>query len=92
MVVESRGTRRQKRQHEDLRARREVCWLCGQPIDYSLPPGEPDSFSKDHVKPWSLYPELREDPANLRASHLRCNQSRGNREAPPGLGLLSRAW
>lgn len=87
-----RNTRRQKRIIAELRARRDPCWLCGQAIDYDAPAGDPDAFQADHVKSWSKHPELREDPANFRASHQLCNQKRGNGEAPAGLGLLSRDW
>lgn len=91
-MTSNRNTRRQKRIIAELRERRDPCWLCGEPIDYRLTGSDPWAFSADHVKPWSKFPELREDPANYRASHLLCNQKRGNREAPPGLGLLSREW
>lgn len=78
------------------------CWLCGQPIDYSLrhKPGRPTpdgAFEADHYKTWSEYPRLRMDRANLRPSHLRCNRSRSN--SPAGetkalyaLGEPSRDW
>lgn len=91
--VESRNTAAQKRIIADLRAQRHPnCWLCGQPIDYDAPKGDDLSFSGDHKKPWSKYPELREDPANYAPAHLGCNKARGNREPPAGLGLLSRVW
>lgn len=91
-AVSSRGTTRAKRLAKDLRARHDGCWLCGEPIDYTLPPGADWSFSVDHIKPWSTHPELREDPANLAAAHSLCNKRRGNGPAPLGLGLLSRTW
>lgn len=87
-----RNTRRQKRIIADLRTRRDPCWLCGQAIDYGAPAGDPNSFQADHVKPWSKFPELREDPANYRASHEGCNKSRGNGDPPEGLGVRSREW
>lgn len=34
-----------------LRAEGRPCHICGQPIDYSLPPGTPWSFEADHVVP-----------------------------------------
>lgn len=91
-AVSSRSTRRLQRLRADQRAKRLPCWLCGQPIDYDLPDDDPSAFSLDHAKPWSLFPELREDPGNLRSAHLRCNKARGNREPTPGLGLRSREW
>ena len=54
-----------------------ICWLCGQPIDYELPVSDPMSFTVDHVQPRSLGgAEL--DPANLRPAHKSCNSSRGD--------------
>ena len=34
-----------------LRAEGRPCHICGMPIDYSLPPGDPWSFEADHVNP-----------------------------------------
>ncbi|WP_434056518.1 HNH endonuclease [Georgenia sunbinii] len=87
-----RGSRRLALLKRNLKARRLPCHLCGQPIDYSLPPGHPDVFNADHIKPWSTHPHLREDPANLAAAHASCNKSRGKRATPPALGTLSRDW
>lgn len=87
-----RTTRRARRNAANLKAGRHPCWLCGQPIDYSLPPEHPDAFSVDHAKPLSLRPDLAEDPANLRASHSRCNKSRGNKDPKPSLGQQSQQW
>lgn len=87
-----RSTRRMRRLKQEQRAKGLPCWLCGQPIDYTLSDDDPDAFSVDHVKPWSTHPHLREDPANLRSAHLRCNKGRGNRDPRPGLGLRSREW
>lgn len=92
-MAEYRQTHKSKQQAAALKAeRRPNCWLCDQPIDYEAGKDDGRSFSVDHKKPWSKYPELREDYGNLAAAHLSCNQARGNREAPPGLGLLSRVW
>lgn len=68
------------------------CWLCGELIDMSLPRTDPMSYELDHVKPVSLHPELRYDPANGRPSHKQCNRSRGNRDPNPGLTRTSRDW
>lgn len=81
-----------RRLRTEQRAKRLPCWLCGQPIDYTLYSDDPSAFSVDHVHPWSTHPELREDPGNLRSAHLHCNKSRGNRAPNPGLGLRSREW
>lgn len=64
------------------------CWLCGQPIDYSLTTWvdpkdgrkkrHPWSFELDEVVPVSLGGDPL-DPANVRPAHRTCNQRRGNR-------------
>ena len=96
--TQHRGTRNFLRLSENLRQAGGPCWLCGQGIDYTLRRHNDDgsenldSFSVDHVVPWSKDETLREDPGNLRAAHLNCNRKRGNRDAPAGLGLLSRDW
>lgn len=70
------------------------CWLCDDPIDYTLPSGQgiDDSFERDHYFPASTHPDLYEDPANFRASHAACNRERSNNPPAPELGILSRQW
>jgi 5-methylcytosine-specific restriction endonuclease McrA len=85
--------RRLSRAHRADSARRSrPCWLCRQPIDYTLPADDPHSYSTDHVQPVSTHPHLAEDPTNLRAAHRRCNLGRGNRPPPLDLGTPSRRW
>ncbi|WP_448396050.1 HNH endonuclease [Mycolicibacterium pulveris] len=50
--------------------------FCGQPIDYTLPAGHPDSFEVDHVLPMSHGGRKTLD--NSRSSHRRCNRTRSN--------------
>lgn len=76
-----------------LRARRDPCHICGQPIDYDLPAGDPMSFEADDLIPVSLGGNPI-DPANLAASHRICNQRRGNKwnvtvETPNGKQLTN---
>lgn len=68
------------------------CWLCRQPIDYTLPADNPDAYSTDHVIPVSQRPDLACDPSNFAPSHLRCNKSRGNQPPRPHLGQPSQHW
>lgn len=94
-------------QRKALRARYKSlglpCALCGQPIDYSLPAGHPDSFELDEIIPISkIPPELRAkaavDPKNVQPAHRRCNARRGAKfmhEAAPPPRLeadVSRDW
>jgi hypothetical protein len=76
-----------------VKARREPCCRCGQPIDYQLKWPDPNSFSVDHYPhALSTHPHLAEDPGNLKAAHLVCNQSGGNKGEAPGLGEPSERW
>ena len=64
-----------------LRARileeEDVCWLCGKPVDKSLPHGLPGSAEVDEVQPVSLGGSPF-DRTNCRLAHRLCNQRRGN--------------
>lgn len=71
---------------------RKPCWICTQPIDYDAPPNHPDSFEPDHYYPVSTHPHLANDPANLRASHSKCNRSRGNKPPEQGIWLQAEEW
>lgn len=78
-----------RRLHAEVKARRDVCYHCGQPIDYTLKWPDPASFSVDHLLSKKHHPELAEDPGNLYASHLRCNQSKYTNEVKLSLGNRS---
>jgi 5-methylcytosine-specific restriction endonuclease McrA len=81
-----------RRLRTEVRSRHDPCFNCGQPIDYTLQWPHPDSFSVDHRLSRLKHIELAEDPANLVASHLRCNQVKGDREEPLSLGNRSEDW
>ncbi|GAA3947982.1 hypothetical protein [Microbacterium soli] len=69
------------------------CWLCGQRVDYTVPPNStPDSHNLDHFYPVASHPNLQHDPANARHSHQDCNVRRGKDAPMPGIGILSRDW
>ncbi|MFF1820376.1 HNH endonuclease [Kribbella sp. NPDC058245] len=88
-----RAGRRWLRLAAEVRARRRPCCRCGQRIDYRLEWPDPHSFSVDHYPyPLSTHPHLAEDPANLAAAHLRCNQAAGNKAPLPGIGTTSEHW
>lgn len=69
-----------RRATKRLRATNATCWICGTPIDRTLPYTHPMSWTADHVKPRSKGGALI-DTTNLRAAHRRCNSARGNRES-----------
>lgn len=86
-----RGGRWQKLRRQ-LQAERRPCWLCHQPIDYTAEWPDTNSFSVDHERPLSVYPEGAEDPGNLRACHLGCNASRGTKAPRQPVRNPSRNW
>lgn len=54
------------------------CAICGDPIDYGLPPGLWGSFEVDEITPYSLGgSEL--DLDNLQPAHRLCNELKGNK-------------
>jgi 5-methylcytosine-specific restriction endonuclease McrA len=58
------------------------CWLCGQPVDTTLPHGLPQSPEVDEVVPVSKGGSPY-DRRNCRLAHRMCNQRRGNRDPFP---------
>lgn len=61
-----------------LKAQGRPCWLCGGPIDYSLPAGHPMSFEVDEIVPASRGGSVT-DPSNVAPAHRICNERRGNK-------------
>lgn len=61
-----------------LRAEGRPCHICGMPIDYTLPSGDPWSFEVDHVTPRARGGAVY-DYANCDAAHRICNQRKGKR-------------
>ena len=76
------------------RKARALCWICGQPIDYSLEPSSADtSWEPDHVQPVHMRPDLELDLNNIKASHRACNRSRGDgTNGENVIGQQSRIW
>jgi len=70
-----------------------VCHICGEPIDYSLPPSSaPLSWEPDHLLPVSIAPELEFDLLNIAPSHMSCNRRRGAGDGVNDIGRRSRVW
>lgn len=61
-----------------LKAQGRPCHICGLPIDYDLPAGDPMSFEVDEIIPVSKGGSPY-DRNNVDAAHRICNQRRGNK-------------
>jgi 5-methylcytosine-specific restriction endonuclease McrA len=66
-----------------LRREAGPCWICGQPIDYTLKSPDPMSFELDHKKSKFVYPELAFEPSNWAPAHRTCNRAKSDREYAP---------
>lgn len=88
-MAQTWGGRRAQQAAEQVKALRRPCCICGQRIDYSLPPDDAMAFTLEHLKPRSTHPELMYDPSNWAAAHATCNKARGNRALQPGLGTTT---
>ena len=73
----SNGSRRTAVRRRVLAAY-DTCWICGRPVDKSLPPGNPWSAEVDEVVPVSKGGSPY-DFHNCRLAHRHCNQVRSNR-------------
>lgn len=60
---------------------RPACWICGEPIDYTLPSPHPDRFELDHKVPLSKGGTHTLD--NAAASHRRCNRAKSDKPHAP---------
>ncbi len=78
----SNGNGRRK-VHNVVFQRDDVCWLCWEPVDKSLPKGRRDSPELDEDEPFSKGGSAT-DPANVNLVHRACNQLKGNRKLPSG--------
>jgi len=80
-----------------VRARRDPCCMCGQPIDYHAPPRTRWSFSLEHPSSVVNGGDVL-DSDNAEAAHYGCNSKRGGatrrgREpVVPVVVRTSRAW
>lgn len=78
--------------YRDSRAKA-PCWLCGQPIDYTLKPSSSDqAWEPDHRLSRRAHPELALDLSNIFPSHRSCNRSRQDRAHTDVLGNVSGSW
>jgi len=76
--VRSANGSRRKAARAAVIARGDPCWICGLPINYSLPAGNPEAAEVDELVPVSLGGSPY-DQHNLAAAHRCCNCWRSNR-------------
>jgi len=81
-----------KNHHNPNGPKGEPCWICGQPIDYTLKFPHPQSWSLDHAIPIKHNPRLMLEPNNFRSAHLHCNNNRGTDTPAADLGQPSENW
>lgn len=69
------------------------CWICGQPIDYSVRRSSTDdAWEGDHYHPRSTHPELTNEPSNIRPAHRKCNRARQAKAGINDVGQRTRDW
>jgi 5-methylcytosine-specific restriction endonuclease McrA len=90
--VREQYLRHAKNVHNRDGTKGEKCWLCGQPIDYSLKYPHPQSWSLDHAIPVKDNPALTLNSSNFRSSHITCNRRRGSDDPDIDLGVPSEIW
>ena len=79
--------------HRRDRKRNAPCWICGQPIDYTVRRSSTDeAWEGDHYHPRSTHPELVNEITNIRPAHRSCNRSRQAKSGKDDLGSTSRRW
>lgn len=66
----------ERKLRERLKAEGRPCYLCGQPIDYSLPKNHPMAFQLDHIVPRAKGGAVY-DYNNAGATHRACNLRKG---------------
>ena len=74
------------------RRRNTPCFICSQPIDYSLLSTDPDGCTVQHKKSRKQYPELTWSPSNWAPAHGSCNYSAGLGDASTAIGVTSQDW
>lgn len=77
-------------------AEEDRCWLCGKPVDTTLPAGLPNSPEVDEIVPVSRGGSPF-DRANCRLACRLCNQRRGNgmrgsQRRPAPTFITTRQW
>jgi 5-methylcytosine-specific restriction endonuclease McrA len=67
------------------------CWICGRPVDFTLPPKHRLARSVDHLVKLEFGGAPLERH-NVRLAHIACNTARSNRDRKPRGPRSSRRW
>lgn len=81
MSKEPRDSAQRKRHRQAIARSRPACWICGNPVDYSLKWPDPMCFVVDHVLP--LAKGGSDDISNKKAAHNTCNSKKRARLVAP---------
>jgi 5-methylcytosine-specific restriction endonuclease McrA len=74
-----RNTTRRDRDRAYIRRTQPPCGICGQPIDYTLPHLDPQSYVVDHITPLNKGGLDTRD--NKQAAHRSCNRTKSDTTA-----------
>ena len=72
-----------------------ACGICGEPIDYTLPHTDPQSYVVDHIVPYSASKD--DTSSNKQPAHNACNAAKSDTvpegmEAPPRTFATALTW
>ena len=84
----NRNTAQRDRDRAAIAASKPPCYLCGEPIDYTLPYLHPMSFVVDHIIPLArakddAHRRQLDTLANKAAAHRECNSKKRARDYAP---------
>ena len=83
------GGRKERKIRQEVIDEGEVCLLCFEPVDKTIPSPHPMSPSVDHVIPRSRGGS--DEKSNLRLTHRGCNMKRGApKQVPRNLGSIGK--
>lgn len=72
------NSHRRNKLRDKVKSKGLPCALCGKPIDYDLPAGDPMSYELDEIVPVSRGGNPY-DENNVQPAHRLCNQQKGNK-------------
>jgi 5-methylcytosine-specific restriction endonuclease McrA len=91
----TRNTTTRDRHRRTIAKDQPPCGICGQPIDYTLPHTDLQSYVVDHILP--VHRGGIDDLTNKQAAHRACNRAKADTipdglEAPPRTFVTTLTW